>query len=260
MKLPIYWIDAFAETQFSGNPAAVCIVEAWPHDRLLRSIARENNLSETAFLHAQSGGWQIRWFTPAAEVDLCGHATLASAAVVARYVTPGVDSVSFESCSGALRVSVLDDDRFILHFPSRPPRPSTAAGPVAAALGAQPTSVWLADYHMAVFDNPGQIRDLSPDFHAVAALGHTGLIATAPGDDVDFVSRFFAPAVGVPEDPVTGSAHCTLIPYWAERLGRDRLRARQLSERGGLIDCRHRRETVDIGGRAVYYLQGTIEV
>jgi PhzF family phenazine biosynthesis protein len=253
-------VDAFAERQFSGNPAAVCPVQAWPGDALMQAIAAENNLSETAFLLQAPDRWRIRWFTPAVEVDLCGHATLASAAVVARYLAPGVAEVTFDSRSGPLRVSADGDDRFVLHFPARPPRPSAASTAISAALGARPGSVWLADYHMAVFDEPEAVRRLCPDMAAVAALGHTGLIATAPGVDVDFVSRFFAPAVGVPEDPVTGSAHCTLIPYWAQRLGRDRLVARQLSPRGGLIHGRDRGAGVEIGGRAVHYLRGHIEI
>ncbi len=261
MIIPIYWVDAFEEGPFTGNPAAVCILEGWLEDDLMQAIARENGLSETAFLVPGDDDWYIRWFTPAAEVSLCGHATLASAAVITRYLETGPGTLRFHSRSGMLSVR-REDGRLVLVFPSRPATPGGAGGRLARALGAEPEAVLSADYHLAVFETEEQIRCLQPDFRAVAELGRTGVIVTAPAgaEDLDFVSRFFAPAVGVDEDPVTGSAHCTLIPYWADRLGRNTLKARQISPRGGALFCRLLGDTVEIGGRARHYLRGEIEV
>lgn len=261
MSIPVYWVDAFEEGPFTGNPAAVCLLEGWLEADLMQAIAAENGLSETAFLVPGDDGWDIRWFTPAAEVPLCGHATLASAAVIVRYLQPGSETLRFHSRSGLLTAR-REDDRLVLVFPSRPATPGGAGRQLARALGAEPEAVLTADYHLAVFGTEAQIRRLQPDFRAVAELGRTGVIVTAPAeaDELDFVSRFFAPAVGVDEDPVTGSAHCTLIPYWADRLGRQTLRARQISARGGALYCRLRGETVEIGGRARHYLRGEIDV
>jgi len=261
VTVPIYWVDAFEEGPFTGNPAAVCLLEHWLGDDLMQAIARENNLSETAFLVPADDGWQIRWFTPAAEVALCGHATLASAAVISRFVDPQASLIRFHSRSGQLQAR-RDGERFVLIFPSRPARPSAARAELGEALGAAPEQVLCADYYLAVFAAEDEIRGLHPDFEALAALGRTGVIVTAPAADpeLDFVSRFFAPAVGVDEDPVTGSAHCTLIPYWAGRLGKEKLTARQLSARGGALFCGLRGDTVEIGGRARHYLRGELEV
>ena len=260
MSIPIYWVDAFETGPFTGNPAAVCVLPRWLDDGLLQSIANQNNLSETAFIVADGEHWQIRWFTPAAEVDLCGHATLASAAVISRFLRPDADMIEFSSRSGTLQVR-REAEHLVLVFPSRPERVREPLEPLAAALGAMPTAGWRAHYLLAEFADQDQILGLKPDFSRVAALGNTGVIATAPGRaPIDFVSRFFAPAVGVNEDPVTGSAHCTLVPYWSERLGRTELRAKQLSARGGELRCRFLGDTVEIGGRVRHYLQGTIEI
>ncbi len=261
MKIPIYWVDAFEEGPFTGNPAAVCLLQHWLDDDLMQAIARENNLSETAFLVPVDDGWHIRWFTPAEEVALCGHATLASAAAISRFVDAQASVIRFHSRSGLLQAR-REEERFVLIFPSRPPRESAARAELSEALGAAPEQVLCADYYLAVFAAEDDIRGLQPDFTALAALGRTGVIVTAPAADpgLDFVSRFFAPAVGVDEDPVTGSAHCTLIPYWAARLGKTTLTARQLSERGGQLFCGLRKDTVEIGGRARHYLSGELEV
>ena len=260
MKLPLYQVDAFASRVFAGNPAAVVPLERWLDDATLQRIAAENNLSETAFLVGGSGEYQIRWMTPTDEVDLCGHATLASAWIVFNRLEPGRREVAFRSKSGPLRVSA-DGDRLALDFPARPPEPADASlEAVAGALGARPAALLASRDYLAVFESERDVRALRPDMAKTAALDRMAVIATAPGSDCDFVSRFFAPAVGVPEDPVTGSAHCTLVPYWSMRLGRKVLFGRQVSPRGGELWCEDRGERVSIAGRAALFLEGTIEV
>lgn len=260
MKLPLYQIDAFASRVFTGNPAAVVPLDAWIDDETLQGIATENNLAETAFLVGGKGDYEIRWMTPTAEVDLCGHATLASAWVVFHELDPGRTELVFQSKSGPLGV-VARGDRLVLDFPSRPPEP--AEGLVEAlgeALGALPSTALSSRDLMAVYEREEDVKSLAPNMEKVAAFDCTGVIATAQGNACEFVSRFFAPAFGIPEDPVTGSAHSTLIPYWAERLGKAALRARQISPRGGDLFCEIRGDRVEIGGHAVKYLEGTIEV
>jgi PhzF family phenazine biosynthesis protein len=261
MKLPLYQLDAFASRPFAGNPAAVVPLPRWLDDALLQAIAAENNLSETAYILGGGGAYEIRWMTPAAEVDLCGHATLASAWVVFEKLEPGRREVTFSSKSGPLPVT-RDGTTLALDFPSRPPRPAEGSrDALAAALGGAPREAWAAtrDY-MAVFDTEDEVRALAPDMARTRALDRGAVIATAPGRAVDFVSRFFAPAYGIPEDPVTGSAHCTLAPFWSKRLGKTRLRARQVSARGGDLVCEDRGERVSIGGGVAPYLEGAIEV
>jgi PhzF family phenazine biosynthesis protein len=225
---------------------------------VLQAIAAENNLSETAFLVGSAGEYEIRWMTPWSEVDLCGHATLASAWVVCREIEKGRTEVRFQSKSGPLHVSA-EGDRLVMDFPSRPPEPADGSlDALALALGARPVAALASRDFLAVFDDQAAVCDLRPDMARVAALGRMAVIATAPGRDCDFVSRFFAPAVGIPEDPVTGSAHCTLVPYWSKRLGRKRLFARQLSARGGELWCEDRADRVAIAGCCAKYLEGTI--
>jgi PhzF family phenazine biosynthesis protein len=227
---------------------------------LLQSIAAENNLSETAYLVGGGGEYQIRWMTPATEVDLCGHATLASAWVVFEKMEPGRTEVTFSSKSGPLRVTRVGDG-LALDFPSRPPEPAEGAkGQLAAALGHAPRESWASRDYMAVFETEDEVRALAPDMAQLTALDRHAVIATAPGRTVDFVSRFFAPAYGIPEDPVTGSAHCTLVPFWSKRLGKKHLQAHQVSARGGELFCEDRGLRVSIGGRVAPYLEGTIEV
>jgi PhzF family phenazine biosynthesis protein len=260
MKLRLFQVDAFASHAFAGNPAAVVPLERWLDDATLQAIATENNLSETAFFVAEAGQYRIRWLTPAAEVDLCGHATLATAFVILTLLEPGRREVSFLSRSGPLRVT-MEGERLVLDFPSRPPTAADATlAALAAALGRRPQAALASRDHFAVYASAAELRALRPDMAAVAALERPGVIVTAPGDDCDFVSRFFAPALGIPEDPVTGSAHCTLVPYWAARLGRSSLFARQLSARGGELWCQDRGERVSIAGHAALYLEGTISV
>ncbi|MGE5127473.1 MAG: PhzF family phenazine biosynthesis protein [Betaproteobacteria bacterium] len=260
MKLPLYQVDAFTSRVFAGNPAAVVPLERWLDDDTLQKLAAENNLSETAFLVGGSGDYQIRWLTPAAEVDLCGHATLASAWIVFNRLEPGLGEVTFRSKSGPLRVTA-EGERLALDFPSRAPEPAEASlAAVAAALGARPAALQASRDFLAVFEGEAEVRGLRPDMAKTAALERMAVIATAPGADCDFVSRFFAPGVGVPEDPVTGSAHCTLVPYWSRRLGRKRLFARQVSARGGELWCEDRGDRVSIAGCAALFLEGTIVV
>ncbi len=257
MKLPIYQIDAFSARRFSGNPAAVCPLPEWLDDEVLQAIAAENNLSETAFFVAEDDAYRLRWFTPAAEVDLCGHATLAAAAVVMRFLHPDRETVTFRSRGGELTVN-CEGELLIMDFPARPGATVDAPSALLMSLGMVPRQVLVADYYLAVFDSIEDVLAITPDFDRLAKLDRIGVIVSAPGKDVDFVSRFFAPGVGVPEDPVTGSAHCTLTPYWSARLGRKKLRARQLSRRGGELFCEDRGERVTIAGCAVLYLQGEI--
>lgn len=257
MKLPIYQIDAFAGAVFGGNPAAVVPLESWLPDATMQAIAAENNLSETAFFVPRGQEYELRWFTPVAEIDLAGHPTLATAWLVLNRLAPRRSSVVFHTKIGDRLEVVRDEDRLAMDFPSRPPAPRQL-GDVAAALGAAPAEVLAARDGFAVFRSEAEVRALRPDMARVAALDVMGMIATAPGSDCDFVSRFFAPKHNIPEDPVTGSAHCTLIPYWAKRLGRSKLFARQVSARGGELFCEDRGARVTIGGRAALYLEGTI--
>ena len=259
MKLPLYQLDAFTSRLFGGNPAAVVLLDAWLPDSVLAAIAAENNLAETAFVIPRLEVSPLRWFTPAVEVDLCGHATLAAADVLFRYRFPKLARIVFSTKSGELAVT-REGALLNMDFPARPGKPVAVTDALAAALGAQPRAAYLARDLLAIFDAESEVRSLRPDFARVAALDAFAVIVSAPGDTVDFVSRFFAPRAGIPEDPVTGSSHCTLAPYWAARLGKNRLTARQLSARGGDLLCELRGERVTIAGRVVEYLRGEIEV
>ena len=259
MRLPIHHLDAFASRPFSGNPAAVCPLQAWLPDATLQAIAAENNLSETAFFVGASGWYELRWFTPACEVDLCGHATRASAHVVFRHLEPGLERVRFDSRSGPLYVTRAGE-MLSLDLPSWPPEPIASFPGLAEALGAAPLELGRARDVLAVYASEEAVRALRPDFTRLAALDCYAVIATAPGREVDFVSRFFAPQKGIAEDPVTGSAHCTLTPYWARRLGKTRLAARQVSARGGELACELAGERVRLSGRVAPYLIGEIEI
>lgn len=266
-RLPFHQVDAFAEAAFEGNPAAVMPLGEWLPDAVMQAIAAENNLAETAFLVPSArddADYDLRWFTPTVEVDLCGHATLASGFVLMELLEPGRTHVRYHTRSGPLEVT-RRGEAYTLDFPSRPPRPVEAVEAVARALGHAPRRVLQARDTLAVFESAEEVRALKPDMAAVAALPDTfAVLVTAPGTgrdgDVDFVSRFFAPAKGVPEDPVTGSAHCTLTPYWAERLGKTRLRARQVSRRGGELACELAGERVRLTGQAVLTRSGTFHL
>lgn len=261
MRLPIYQVDAFTDRLFAGNPAAVVPLESWPADTVLQAIAAENNLSETAFLVAGADGWELRWFTPAVEVELCGHATLASAFVIATVLRPGVEHLRFHTRMAGVLTVDRRGDLYTLDFPSRPAAPVEPHPGLLPALGGRPPREILAarDY-LVIHETAEDVRRLEPDFRALGQLDRA-VIVTAPGEDgIDFVSRFFAPGHGIDEDPVTGSAHCTLTPYWTGRLGRSVLEARQISRRGGALTVTAAGNRVLIAGRAVLYLEGTIAV
>ncbi len=262
MRIPLWQIDAFTDRVFSGNPAAVCVLEDWLPDATLGAIAAENNLAETAFLVKEASGWRIRWFTPTVEVDLCGHATLASAHLFLTRLAPGEREVTFASRSGPLRIARQAEGRLAMTFPSQPPSPCATPDAVVRALGKAPLETWLARDHLAVLGSEAEVRGLEPALLAVRELPGHGLVVTAPASTagLDFVSRCFFPNVGIDEDPVTGSAHCMLTPYWSRRLGKRRLEAAQVSRRGGRLSCEERGDEVVIAGRAVDYLEGFIEV
>ena len=257
---PIYQADAFTQDVFRGNPAAVCPLTEWLPDETMQRIAFENNLSETAFIVPEQGDYRIRWFTPAVEVDLCGHATLASAAVF--YLELGYDRqrILFHSKSGPLTVAREADGRFTLDFPYDPPTPvNDPPASIFEGLGIAPTRVWKGkfDYLVELMDEAA-VLNLRPDFKKLAEAPSRGVIATAKGDAVDFVSRGFFPQSGIDEDPVTGSAHCLLTPFWAEKLGKLDLTAIQVSARRGWLDCRLRGDRVLMSGNAALYLKGEI--
>jgi len=263
--LTLYQVDAFTNRPFTGNPAAVCPTEGPLPDALMQDIAAENNLSETAFFHRQGDAFNLRWFTPTVEVDLCGHATLASAFVIMTALEPARTDVAFRTRSGTLTVRREPrdkDDLFVMDFPARPALPAPELAALAEALGARPVELARAQtVALASFETADDVRRLRPDLPAIARTG-LAVCVTAPADarlpGVDFVSRYFAPAHGVPEDPVTGSSFCTLAPYWAARLGKPALRARQVSARGGDVRCEARGERVLIAGQATLVIEGTL--
>jgi PhzF family phenazine biosynthesis protein len=257
MNIPIYQVDAFTGAVFAGNPAAVCPLEEWLPDHTLQSIAAENNLAETAFFVRNGDGFQLRWFTPAVEIDLCGHATLASGYVLFNLLGEQGDTIAFHTKSGRLTVT-RNGDALSLDFPSRPPSAVTPCAGLIEALGKAPQTVLAARDYLAVYKSEQEIQALTPNMEGLKHIDRFATIVTAPGTDCDFVSRFFAPAKGVPEDPVTGSAHCTLIPYWAERLNKTKFKARQLSPRGGELFCELHGDRVNIAGQAALFMKGEI--
>lgn len=258
MQIPLYQIDAFTDRPFAGNPAAVCLLDAWPDNALLQSIAAENNLSETAFLVKDGARYQLRWMTPVTEVELCGHATLAAAFVVFNHIDPALNEVVFDTLSGELRVR-RGNGMLHMDFPALPPVPCTCPPELLAALGTPPQEVLRSpSYYLARFDSADTIRALQPDMEKLKTLDLMATIVTAPGDAEDFVSRVFGPKVGIPEDPVTGSAHCALAPYWGKRLGKDVLSARQVSRRGGNVGCELKSDRVLLSGAAVTVMESDI--
>ena len=259
MMLPIYQVDAFASELFRGNPAAVVPLEEWLPDTVLLSIALENNLSETAYLVPDRNGYHIRWFTPVVEVALCGHATLASAHVVFSELGFDGETIEFQSKSGPLTVK-CGGSGYIMDFPAEPSDSCDVPKPLTEGLGLEPDLVMKGTDYLAVVSTQLQIENLAPDFRKLARLKSRGLIVTAPGDDCDFVSRCFFPQTGIDEDPVTGSAHCQMTPYWVDRLGKSKLVARQLSARGGEVICKMQGDRVLLEGQAVKYLEGKIEI
>jgi predicted PhzF superfamily epimerase YddE/YHI9 len=248
-------VHSFTDRIFHGNPAGVCPLDKWIDDALMQRIAAENNLSETAFFVPKEDHYELRWFTPTVEVDLCGHATLATVYVLFDHLGYEGDAVVFQTQSGEL-TAWKDGDFLVMDFPSRPAIPEDIPDHMITGLGCDIENVFKSRDYVIVFDNEQEVRDLHPDFSELEKIDCEGIIVTAPGDEVDFVSRFFAPSMGIAEDPVTGSAHSTLTPYWAERLGKRQLRARQISERGGDLWCRLEDDRVHIAGHAVLYVKG----
>jgi len=260
--LQIFQVAAFTDTSFGGNPAAVVPLDAWLDEALMQKIAAENNLSETAFfVPAGKSEWHIRWFTPAVEVPLCGHATLASAAVIHSRLDHNEWPITFQSASGPLKIDVIEDE-YVLDLPANFSQPVDLPKGFEVALGATVLESYLGknDIYMVVLADEEAVAELDPDFGALAAVTTHGVIATAPGDNIDFVSRFFAPAIGIDEDPVTGAAHCLLTPYWSKKLGKDILDARQISSRIGVLKCENHGARVILRGGAVFFLSGVISI
>lgn len=259
MKIKQYQVDAFTTRIFSGNPAAVCPLDAWLGDDLLQAIAEENNLSETAFFVRTENGFRLRWFTPVAEIDLCGHATLAAAHVIFEMLGYAKPTIAFETRGGILTVE-KKGALLVMDFPSVPPKPCVAPTTLLTGLGLQPVEILAADDYFVVLDSEDAVLSIKPDFAKLAELDLRGIIVTARGRDADFVSRFFAPKFGIPEDPVTGSAHCALTPYWSAKLGKQVLSARQVSKRGGNIQCELMGNRVMLAGHAVTFMEAEIFV
>lgn len=259
MKLPIFQVDAFTDHVFGGNPAAVCPLENWLDDKTMQQLALENNLSETAFFVRIENGFELRWFTPEVEVDLCGHATLATAHVLFEHLDYKESKIHFHTKSGELIIS-KENDRLVMNFPSDEMVKIEPPAVLFQALGIRSGLVFKSDDYMIVLDSEEEVQNLDPDFNILSEVNARGIIVTAPGNDVDFVSRFFAPGVGVAEDPVTGSAHTKLAPYWSKRLSKDILEARQISKRVGNLTCRFKGDRTEILGKAITYMTGEVTI
>lgn len=258
MNVPIFQVDAFSNQVFSGNPAAVCPLADWLDDQILQKIAEENNLSETAFIVNHGDFYQLRWFTPQTEIDLCGHATLASAYVIMNHLESGKRLVRFGTKSGELTV-IRSGDLYSMDFPKYIPQPCNPPEELLMAFNIEPLEVYSDRKYLLLFRNELEVRQVIPSMSLLKELDKFGVIITAPGDNSDFVSRFFAPAVGIPEDPVTGSAHCLLTPFWAERLKKNELHAFQVSRRGGELFLENKENRVAIAGRVALFMEGSIQ-
>ncbi len=262
MTIPIYQADAFTNSLFGGNPAAICPLDKWLPDEIMQKIATENNLAETAFFVASDNGFKLRWFTPEFEIDLCGHATLASAHIIFTELGYKKDTIHFETVKAGVLTVRREGDKYEMDFPSRPPIAIEIPNGLIEALGGEkkPLAVLRSRDYFVVYETEEDILEITPDFFALSKFDTVGFIVTARGNKADFVSRFFAPGAGIPEDPVTGSAHCNLIPYWADKLGKTKLHAYQLSARKGELWCELKGERVLMSGNAVTYLKGEIFV
>lgn len=261
MTIPIYQADAFTDQLFGGNPAAICPLTEWLPDATMQKIAAENNLAETAYFVKEGDGYGLRWFTPELEIDLCGHATLASAHILFTELGYTGNAINFYTQKAGTLIVTRSGDKYTLDFPSRPPKPVIAPQELLIALGGKtPVEILKSRDYFVVYETEQDIRDMAPDFNLLARVDAIGIIVTAVGDEADFVSRFFAPAAGINEDPVTGSAHCNLIPYWAGKLGKDKLHAYQISSRKGELWCENKGDRVLMSGKAVTYLKGEIYV
>lgn len=259
MKIPIYQIDAFTDERFRGNPAAVCPLQEWLPDETLQKISAENNLAETAFVVSKGNSFELRWFTPKVEVDLCGHATLATAYTFKEHLNYKSDEIDFKTKSGILKI-FYGGDFISMVFPRRPAEPSEVPENLLGGLNAKPVEVLKSRDFLVVLSGQDEVIQLRPDFEKLKSVDALGVIVTAKGQNVDFVSRFFAPRAGINEDPVTGSSHSTLVPYWSKKLGKNKFTALQLSERGGKLFCEDLGDKVKISGKAVTYLAGEITV
>lgn len=265
MKIPLFHVDAFTDRVFSGNPAAVCFPDRWLDDRTMLAIAAENNVSETAFCVREGERYALRWFAPASEVQLCGHATLATAFVILKILRPGTPKVEFETCSGVLRVE-HDGEHLVMDFPAIPATPCDPPPELLKGLTPTPRVVLQSGEtsadrnYFVVYETEADVRNARPDFAVLERLHPAGVCITAPGSEADVVSRYFAPSYGIPEDPATGSTHCTLAVYWSERLGRNVLRARQISPRGGTLIMEPYGDRVRLRGMAVLYLTGELSL
>ncbi|OCX51462.1 isomerase [Mucilaginibacter sp. PPCGB 2223] len=261
MTIPIYQADAFTDQLFGGNPAAICPLTEWLPAETMQKIAAENNIAETAYFVKQDDGYGLRWFTPELEIDLCGHATLATAHILFTELGYSGASINFYTQKAGILVVTKHGDKYTLDFPSRPPQTAIAPAELLTALGGKtPVEVLKSRDYFLVYETEQDIRDIKPDFNLLAKVDTIGVVVTAVGDEADFVSRFFAPAAGINEDPVTGSAHCNLIPYWAGKLGKDKLHAYQISSRRGELWCENKADRVLMAGKAVTYLKGEIHV
>ena len=261
MKFQIYQVDAFAENVFEGNPACVVPLEKWLSDNLLLQIAKENAVAETAFFIDEGDCIHLRWFTPDIEIDLCGHATLATACILKRVLKYSSETIKFRTLSGELKVT-YSNDLFLLDFPSRPAVSCDLPNEISSALNIQPKEVYKARDYLLVYENEEEIKNIqiNRQIFDTINLGFGGVIVTSKGNEVDFVSRFFTPQATILEDPVTGSAHCTLIPYWSNMLSKDDLVALQLSERKGKLYCTNKSKRVIVGGKAIIYSKGEFEI
>jgi len=258
-------VDAFTDEMFKGNPAGICVLDEFLDKTLMQKIAFENNLAETAFIVPRNGSYDLKWFTPELEMDFCGHATIASAFVVKNYIDKNIDKIDFHTLSGVLSV-VKKGDVYEMNFPSRIPEKSETTPLIASSIGVKPIETLISKdpvgyRYFVLLENEYQVRTLIPDFEKIKTIPNCfGLIVTAKSISDDFASRFFAPNAGVNEDPVTGSIHSTLIPYWAKKLGKDKMVAKQLSKRGGTLYCENLGDRVTIGGKATLYLEGSIKL
>ncbi|MCP4178525.1 MAG: PhzF family phenazine biosynthesis protein [bacterium] len=260
MKIQFYQLDAFTTSKsFSGNPAGVCILDEWLQDEILQNIAMENNLSETAFIVEKSDHYELRWFTPKVEVDLCGHATLATAYLILEYLKPDMDSVKFKYNDGDLSAKKLGD-MVEINFPARPPENCKTPELLIEAIGKWPREIYQSRDYVLVYDSEEDIISMQPNMSLLSQVDCFGVIITAKGEKCDFVSRYFAPGCGVPEDPVTGSAHSNLIPYWSGKLNKKKLHAMQLSKRGGEIHCTDKGNRVLMAGKCTLFMKGEIEL
>ncbi len=260
MKIPIYQVDAFASVIFKGNPAAVCPLKEWLPDQVMQNIAMENNLSETAFFIEDNGIYHIRWFTPKAELDLAGHPTLATAHIILNELDKNINTINFQTKIGDTLKVNLDKNLYIMDFPSRPPKNINEIDILYEALGKKPRELLAHRDLIVIFDNEEEIKSIIPNMSKLMQLSYPSIVISAIGNEVDFVSRNFAPKLGIPEDPVTGSSHCELIPYWSKILNKNEMIAHQLSERGGEIYCGLDNDRVSLGGEAITFLRGEIEI